>query len=147
LYLNDELVRPPKSEDDFFAAGFVAFNYNDTVLLNSGLGSKVGVGVGIKIIQERFTSSLHANMRNEEIYKMSEDDSIDQRNINAEPSSQSLKLRSDPAYGSDILIGEYQATYKTFYQKNEEGQDEERKYSVKIVFRCRVSGGINNRLR
>jgi hypothetical protein len=147
LYLNGDPVKPDKSVYDFFTAGCLAFVYDDTLLLNSGLGFKVGVGVGIKIFQGRFTSTLHANTRNQEIYKISEDDSVYQKNINAEPVSQSLKLRSDPAYGGDIVIGEYQAVYKKFYQKAGDGDDDERKYNVRIIFRCRVSGGINNRLR
>jgi hypothetical protein len=147
LYMNGEPVNPPKSNFDFFAAGCVAFISDDTVLLNSGLGFKVGVGVGIKIFGDKFTSSLHANKGNELVYKLTEEDSVYLKSIIAEPVTQSLKLRSDPAYGSDIFIGEYQATYKKFYQKIDDGEDEVRKYSVRIIFRCRVSGGINNRLR
>jgi hypothetical protein len=147
LYLNGELVRSAKSEMGFFAAGCLAFVSDDTLLLNSGLGFKVGVGVGIKIYQGKFTSILHANTGNEEVYKFSEDDNKYRKSLIVEPVTQSLKLRSDPAYGGDIIIGEYQATYKKFYQKREDGDNDERRYNVKIIFRCRVSGGINNRLR
>ena len=64
-----------------------------------------------------------------------------------EPVSQSLKLRSDPAYGGDVIIGEYQAIYRKFYQKMDDGDNDEKRYNVRIIFRCRVSGGINNRAR
>jgi hypothetical protein len=147
LYLNGELVRSPKSEMGFFAAGCLAFVSDDTLLLNSGLGFKVGVGVGIKIFQGRFTSILHANTGNEQVFKLSEDDSEYKKSLIVEPVSQSLKLRSDPAYGGDIIIGEYQATYKKFFQKMDDGDNDEKRYTVRIIFRCRVSGGINNRLR
>jgi hypothetical protein len=147
LYLNGELVRSPKSGMGFFAAGCLAFVSDDTLLLNSGLGFKVGVGVGIKIFQGRFTSILHANTGNEQVFKLSEDDSEYKKSLIVEPMTQSLKLRSDPAYGGDIIIGEYQATYKKFYQKMDEGDNDEKRYNVRIIFRCRVSGGINNRLR
>jgi hypothetical protein len=147
LYLNGELVRSPKSEMGFFAAGCLAFVSDDTLLLNSGLGFKVGVGVGIKIYQGRFTSILHANTGNQPVFKYSEDDNEYQKSLKVEPLSQTLKLRSDPAYGGDVIIGEYQATYKKFYQKMDDGDNDEKKYNVRIIFRCRVSGGINNHLR
>ncbi|HET7000809.1 MAG TPA: hypothetical protein VFI33_05860 [Puia sp.] len=147
LYLNGELVRSPKSEMGFFAAGCLAFISDDTLLLNSGLGFKVGVGVGIKIYQGKFTSLLHANTGNQQVFKYSEDDDVYKKSLTVEPVSQSLKLRSDPAYGGDVIIGEYQATYKKFYQKMDDGDNDEKKYNVRIIFRCRVSGGINNHPR
>jgi hypothetical protein len=147
LYLNGELVRSPKSEMGFFAAGCLAFISDDTLLLNSGLGFKVGVGVGIKIFQGKFTSSLHANTGNQQVFKLSEEDDVYKKSLTVEPVSQSLKLRSDPAYGGDVIIGEYQATYKKFYQKMDDGDNDEKKYNVRIIFKCRVSGGINNHPR
>jgi hypothetical protein len=145
LYLNGELVRPPKTGNNFFAAGCLSFKYDDTLLLNSGLGFKVGVGVGIKIIQGRFTGSLHANTHNEEVYKFSKDDSVYLKSVVAEPVTQYLKLQNAPAYAAnEIIIGEYRATYKKFYQKNENDEDEGRQYMVRIIFRCRVSGGIDS---
>jgi uncharacterized protein (UPF0212 family) len=147
LYLNGELVRSPKSEMGFFAAGCLAFVSDDTLLLNSGLGFKVGVGVGIKIYQGKFTSLLHANTGNDQVFKLSEDDNAYKKSMTVEPVSQSLKLRSDPAYGGDVIIGDYQATYKKFYQKRNDGDNDEKKYNVRIIFRCRVSGGINNHPR
>jgi hypothetical protein len=144
LFLNGDPVKPDNPEYNFFAAGCLAFKYDDTLLLNSGLGFKVGVGVGIKIIQGKFTSSLHANKRNEEIYKDSQDDSVYKKSIIVEPNNQSLTLQFDPSYQSnEIITGEYQATYKKFYQKNEDGQDEVLHYSVRIVFICRVTGGLD----
>ena len=144
LYLNGDPVRPDNPEYNFFAAGCLAFKFDDTLLLNSGLGFKVGVGVGIKIFQGKFTSSLHANKHNEEIYKDSEDDSVYKKSIIVEPNEQSLKLQFEPSYQSnEIISGEYQAAYRNFYQKNEDGQDEVRRYSVRIVFRCRVTGGLD----
>ena len=144
LYLNGNPVKPEKSDFNFFAAGCLAFKYDDSLLLNSGLGFKVGVGVGIKIIQGMFTSSLHANKHNDEIYKRSQDDSVYLKTIEVEPNTQSLILQFEPSYlSNEVITGEYQATYKTFYQKNEDGQDEERRYTVRIVFRCRVTGGLD----
>ena len=145
LYLNGDLVRPLKSPYDFFTAACLAFKYDDTLLLNSGLGFKVGVGVGIKIFKGKFSSSLHANTRNKEVYKLSKDGNTYQKNIISEAVTQSLKLRSDPVYTSNgVIVGEYQASYKKFYQKNEDGMDEVRRYTVRIVFRCRVTGGIDS---
>jgi hypothetical protein len=145
LYLNGQLVRPPKTGYNFFAAGCLSFKYDDTLLLNSGLGFKVGVGVGIKIIQGRFTGTLHANTHNKEVYKFSKDDSVYLKSVMAEPVSQFLKLQNAPAYAAnEIIIGEYRATYKKFYQKNENDEDEGRQYTVRIIFRCRVSGGIDS---
>ena len=144
LYLNGDPVKPDNSDNNFFAAGCLAFEYDDTLLLNSGLGFKVGVGVGIKIIQGKFTSSLHANKHNEEIYKDAEEDSVYKRSIVVEPNTQSLKLQFEPSYQSnEIVTGEYQASYNKFYEKNQEGQDEVRRFTVRIVFRCRVTGGLD----
>jgi hypothetical protein len=67
------------------------------------------------------------------------------KNIITNPVSQTLKLRSRPTQAANgIITGEYQASYKKFYQKTDEGIDELRWYTVKIVFRCRVSGGIDS---
>jgi hypothetical protein len=145
LYLNGDPVIPPKSSDNFFAAAFLGFKFDDTLLLNSGLGAKVGVGVGIKVYQGKFTSSLHANMHNTEIYKLSDEDSVYLPSVNIEPTSQTLIFKYFPdGSRNEILLGEYQAEYKKFYQKNEDGQDEPRKYKVRIIFRCRVSGGFSS---
>ncbi len=145
LYLNGQLVKPPKSASDFFAAGCLCFKYDDTLLLNSGLGFKVGVGVGIKLIDGRFTSALHANTHNREVYKLSKEDTSYLKSVMAEPTMQSLKLKTQPAYASnEIIIGEYQATYKKFYQMNDDEEDEPRQYTVRIIFRCRVTGGIDS---
>jgi hypothetical protein len=145
LYLNGEIVKPDKTGNIFFAAGCLSFKYDDTLLLNSGLGFKVGVGVGIKIYQGRFTGSMHANTHNQEVYKLSKEDTSYLKSVIAEPITQSLKLQSVPAYAADeVIIGEYRATYKAFYQKNENDEDEERQYTVKIIFRCRISGGIDS---
>jgi hypothetical protein len=145
LYLNGQLVKPPKSASDFFAAGCLCFKYDDTLLLNSGLGFKVGVGVGIKLIDGRFNSALHANTHNTEIYKLSKEDTTYIKSVMAEPVVQSLKLKTQPAYASnEIIIGEYRATYKKFYQKNDDDEDEPRQYTVRIIFRCRVTGGIDS---
>jgi hypothetical protein len=145
LYLNGEPVLPPETGNNFFAAACLGFKYNDTLLLNSGLGAKVGVGVGIKIIQGKFTSTLHANAHNAAIFKPSEEDSVYITSFIAEPLTQSLVFKYYPdGSRNEILLGEYQATYKTFYQKNEDDQNEVRRYNVRIIFRCRVSGGINS---
>ncbi len=145
LFLNGEPVLPPASVFNFFAAACLGFKYDDTLLLNSGLGAKVGVGVGIKIIQGKFTSTLHANTHNTPIYKLSQDDSVYITSVIVKPSTQSLVLKYYPdGSHEEILTGEYQATYNKFYQKTEDGDDEPRKYTVRIIFRCRVSGGLNS---
>jgi len=111
--------KPPKNiRFDFFPAGCLCFKYDDTLLLNSGLGSSVGVGVGIKIYGGKFTGSLHANNQNKLVYKQSLDDSVYQNNILAEPVSQSLKLYRNPSYAAgEVIIGEYWATYKNSIKK------------------------------
>lgn len=145
LYLNGDRVRPTGTENEFFAAGCLGFMYDDTLLLNSGLGFKVGIGVGIKIIHGRFTGTLHANANNKQVFKFYKEDTVYLKSVTAEPVTQTLKLQSLPSSGSSaIIIGEYQATYKRFYQKNDIEDDEIRKYTVRIIFRCRVSGGINS---
>jgi hypothetical protein len=145
LFLNGDPVLPSTGGNPFFAAGFLGFKYDDTLLLNSGLGAKVGVGVGIKVYQGRFTSNIHANTHNTEVYKLSDEDSIYLSSMIIEPVNQSLIFKYFPdGSRNEILLGEYQAEYKKFYQKNEDGQDEVRRYKVRIIFRCRVSGGISS---
>ena len=145
LYLNGEPVKPENSDNNYFPAGCLAFEYNDTLLLNSGLGFKLGIGVGIKIIQGKFSGSLHANKHNQEIYKDKEEDTVYKKSIEIEPNTQSLKLQYEPTYHSkEIITGEYQASFRNFYEKNEEGLDEVRHYTIRIVFRCRVTGGLDS---
>lgn len=146
LYRNGVLVKPPKNiHYDFFPAGCLCFKYDDTLLLNSGLGASVGLGVGIKIHQDKFTSSLHANKKNAEIYKLSKDDTVYLQSIQAEPVTQSLKLYQEPGFVTDeVIVGEYRASYKKFYQKNARARDEICQYTVRIVFKCRVTGGIDS---
>jgi hypothetical protein len=146
LYRNGVLVKPPKNiQYDFFPAGCLCFKYDDTLLLNSGVGSSVGVGVGIKIYQGKFTSSLHANTRNKQVYKLSQEDSVYQESILADPETQSLKLYHAPNFTPDeVIVGEYRATYKKFYQKDAQSKDELCKYTVRIVFKCRVTGGMDS---
>jgi|SRR5450432_3014738 len=145
LYLNGQLVKPPKTGYAFFAAGCLCFKYNDTLLLNSGLGFKVGVGVGIKIIDGRFTGTLHANTHNMEVYKRNKEDSVYLKSIIAVPVTQTMKLLNKPDYSpNEVIIGEYNATYQKFYQKNEDDQDEVKRYTVRIIFRCQVTGGTES---
>jgi hypothetical protein len=142
LYKNGILVKPTgKIRYDFFPAGCLCFKFDDTLMLNSGLGSSVGVGVGIKIVQGKFTSTLHANSHNPPIYKFAKDDSEYVASITTEPETQSLHLYRRPSFTpNEVIIGEYRATYKTFFQKNRHAKDEIRKYTVKIIFKCRVTG-------
>jgi hypothetical protein len=145
LSLNGEPVLPSADGNNFFPAASLGFKFDDTLLLNSGLGFKVGIGVGIKIIQGKFTSTLHANKHNTEIYKLSQDDSVYLTSVVVTPLTQSLVFKYFPTGSrNEILIGEYQATYNKFYEKNENDQDEVRRYAVRIVFRCRITGGINS---
>jgi hypothetical protein len=146
LYRNGVLVKPPKNTRyDFFPAGCLGFKYDDTLLLNSGLGSAVGVGVGIKIYGNKFTSSLHVNTNNDTIYKQSREDTAYLASILAEPESQSLKLYRSPTFTADeVVIGEYRATYKKFYRRNDRLGDDPYKYTVRIVFKCRVTGGMDS---
>jgi hypothetical protein len=142
LYKNGVLVKPSgKTQYDFFPAGCLCFKVDDTLMLNSGLGSKAGVGVGIKIIPGKFSGTLHANSHEPPIYKLAKDDSEYLASITTEPESQSLRLYRRPSFEADeVIIGEYKATYKTFYQKDRHDRDEGRKYVVRIIFKCRVTG-------
>jgi hypothetical protein len=142
LYKNGALVKPPKkskSPYDFFTAGCLCFKFDDTLLLNSGLGRSAGVGVGIKIYQGKFTSSLHGNAGGNSAYKFKKTDSTYMRDINVQPETQSLKLLHRPTFSADeTIIGEYNATYKKFYQKIKH-KDESRKYTVRLIFKCKIT--------
>lgn len=142
LYKNGELVKPTgKLRYDFFPAGCICFKFDDTLMLNSGLGAAVGVGVGIKIYQGKFSSTLHASSRNPPVYKMSKTDSEYLASFTAQPESQSLRLYRKPEFTPDeVIIGEYRATYRSFIQKNKNAKDETKKYNVRIIFKCRVTG-------
>lgn len=146
LYRNGVLVKPPKNiRYDFFPAGCLCFKYDDTLLLNSGLGSVVGVGVGIKIYGDKFTGSLHANTHNQLIYKQSKKDTVYFGSILEEPETQSLRLYQPPSFtANEVIIGEYRATYKKFYKKNNHDGDDLCKYNVRILFKCRVTGGMDS---
>lgn len=151
LYRNGALVKPPKdSTRNFFTAGCICFKFDDTLLLNSGLGRSAGVGVGIKIYQGKFTSSLHGSADEKSAYKFKKSDSIYMRDINVQPETQSLKLLNRPSFAADeTVIGEYNATYKRFYQRIKR-KDESRKYTVRLIFKCKITsmdsmrGGAEN---
>ena len=140
LYKNGALVKPPKdSASDFFAAGCLCFKFNDTLLLNSGLGKYAGVGVGIKIYQDKFTTTLHANPGMTLTYKDKKSDSIYKRDITVLPEMQSLKLSKEPSFSSDeVIVGDLTATYKRFYQTVHH-KDQSRVYSVRLIFKCKVT--------
>ena len=140
LYRNGVLVKPPKdSTRNFFAAGCICFKFEDTLLLNSGLGRSAGVGVGIKIYQGKFTSTLHGSANENSAYKFKKSDSVYMRDINVVPETQSLKLLHKPTFTADeTIIGEYNATYRRFYQKVHH-KDESRRYTVRLIFKCKIT--------
>jgi hypothetical protein len=140
LYKNGVLVKPPKdTAHNFFTAGCICFKFDDTLLLNSGLGRSAGVGVGIKIYRGKFTSSLHGNADEKSAYKFKKSDSTYMRDINAQPETQALKLLQKPSFSADeTIIGEYTATYRKFYQKVRH-KDESRKYAVRLIFKCKIT--------
>ena len=142
LYKNGVLVKPPKkskSSYDFFTAGCLCFKFDDTLLLNSGLGRSAGIGVGIKIYEGKFTGSLHGNAGDNSAYKFKKSDSVYMRDINVQPETQSLKLTKKPSFSADeTVIGEYNATYRRFYQKVKH-KDESRRYTVRLIFKCKIT--------
>jgi hypothetical protein len=126
---------------DFFAAGCLCFRFDDTLLFSSGLGHSAGVGVGLKIYQNQFSSSLHVNSRNALVYKLNMADTNYVDDLTAEPIYQSLKLTQKPSDSNEIMIGEYNGTYKKFYQKSlHSGRVYIRKYRVRIIFKCKITG-------
>ncbi|PWT76195.1 MAG: hypothetical protein C5B59_07130 [Bacteroidetes bacterium] len=141
LYKNGMLVKPPDTAGarEFFAAGCLCFKFEDTLLLNSGLGRKAGVGVGIKIYRDKFSGSLHAKSGENSAYKIKQTDSTYTSDITVSPTSQSLKLYQTPTFSDDeTIIGEYNATFKKFYQRTK-NKDELRNYTVRLIFKCKVT--------
>jgi hypothetical protein len=129
---------------DFFAAGCLCFKYDDTLLFSSGLGRSEGIGVALKVYQDRFSSSLHVNSRNALEYKSTLADSSFSSDLLIQPIRQSLKLTQEPTGSSDIMIGEYNGTFRNFYQKSlKSGRIYVRKYRVRLIFKCKITG-INN---
>jgi hypothetical protein len=141
LYKNGQLVKPPKdSIRSFFIAGCLCFKFDDTLLLNSGLGRTAGIGVGIKIYKDKFTGSLHGNAGSNLAYKFKKTDTAYLRDINVQPLTQSLKFIKQPDFAPDeVIIGEYNATYKKFYQRVHH-KDESRNYTVRLLFKCKITG-------
>ncbi|HEX4850932.1 MAG TPA: hypothetical protein VFV08_09010, partial [Puia sp.] len=120
LYRNGMLVKPPDTSGarEFFPAGCLCFKYEDTLLLNSGLGRKAGVGVGIKVYKDLFGGSLHAKSGENSAYKFRKADTVYSSDITVQPVSQSLKLYQTPTFSDDeTIIGEYNATFRKFYQR------------------------------
>jgi hypothetical protein len=141
LYKNGVQVKPAgNAKTEFFPAACICLKFNDTLMLNSGLGLQAGVGVGIKIYDGRFDGSLHANAKNALIYKANKDDSSYVNDITVEAQSQSLKLLRHPQFRSkEIIVGQYKATYRPFYAKRHQGKDEALRYSVLLIFKCKVT--------
>ena len=140
LFRNGILVKPGvNSNRDFFAAGCLCFRFNDTLLFSSGLGHSEGVGIGLKIYQNQFSSSLHVNSGNAQVFKLNLSDSVDVADLTAEPLHQTLKLTKSPQGSDDVLIGEFTGTYRNFYQKGlKSGREYNRKYRVRLIFKCKI---------
>ncbi len=146
LYRNGALVKPTtKPIHDFFPAGVLCFKFDDTLLLNSGLGRAAGIGVGIKIFEGKFSSSLHAKAGDNSAYKFKKDDTLYKGAINVQPESQSLILLNRPAYsGDETIVGEYRAVFNRFYQKVHH-KDESVKYTIRLIFNCKVTSMDSNK--
>jgi hypothetical protein len=142
LYKNGVLVKPTsKSGRDFYAAGCLCFKFNDTLLFSSGLGRSAGVGLGLKIIKDQFSSTFHVNSGNALVYKLNKDDSDYVDDLNVEPLYQSLKLMQKPNESGEIMVGEYHGIFRNFYQKGTKtGRIYIRKYSVTLIFKCKITG-------
>jgi hypothetical protein len=142
LYKNGRPVVPTgKIKTAFFPSSCLCFKFDDTLMLNSGLGKQAGVGVGIKIYKDRFGGSFHANARNALVYKEHQTDSTYINDIVAEPVLQSLRLLRKPGFSSnEIIIGEYNAVYRKFYQKRTNAKDQPVTYRVRLIFKCKVTG-------
>jgi|GEM_PF-5225644 hypothetical protein len=140
LYKNDSLIRPAGSVHDFFSAGCLCFQYHDTLLFSSGLGKSFGLGVGVKIFRDQFSSSLHANSGNALVFKMRRSDSLYMDDLTVKPLHQSLRLIHAPDAQTPILIGELNATYRSFFQRGKSGKVYARAYRVRILFKCKVTG-------
>lgn len=141
LYRNGMLVKPPDTAGarEFFPAGCLCFKFDDTLLLNSGLGRKAGVGVGIKIYRDQFSGSLHAKSGENSAYKIKKTDTTYTNDITVEAEKQSLRLYQNPTFSDEeTIIGEYYATFKKFYQRIKK-KDELRNYSVRVIFKCKVT--------
>jgi hypothetical protein len=142
LYKNGTIVcPPPNTNNDFFSAGCLCFNFQDTLLFSSGLGRSAGVGVGIKIHAGDFSSSLHVNAKNAQVFKFHKSDTSYTADLVLEPESQSLKLTHAPDATHQILVGEYTGTYRYFYERGKKsGKDYFRRYSVHLIFKCKITG-------
>jgi hypothetical protein len=142
LYKNAVLVKPTgESGRDFYAAGCLCFKFNDTLLFSSGLGRSAGVGIGLKIYNDQFSSTLHVNSGNALVYKLNKDDSDYVDDLNVEPLYQSLKLMQKPNGSGEIMVGEYHGTFRNFYQRGpKSGRVYIRKYSITLIFKCKITG-------
>jgi hypothetical protein len=142
LFKNGVRVQPPaKIKTDFFPSACLGFKFADTVMMNCGLGRLQGLGVGLKIFQDDFDGTLHLNSKNEEIFKASKEDSAYTSDLNAEPVFQSMKLMHRPGFVSnEIIVGEYNAVYRTIYKRAKKGKDQPLKYKVRVIFKCKVTG-------
>jgi hypothetical protein len=141
LYKNGVPVKPSgKVKTDFFPAACLCFKFEDTLMFNSGLGRQAGVGVGIKIFNGMFSGTLHANSKNALIYKVHKRDSAYINDLSVEAETQSLKLiRPLSQSPNEIIIGEYRATYRRFYEKRHHSSDGVARYTVKIIFKTKVT--------
>ena len=142
LYRNGQPLTPAgKIKTSFFPSACISFKFDDTLLLNSGLGKQAGVGVGIKIYKDKFGGSLHANSHNQYIYKLHRNDTAYLNDVQAAPVFQSLKLLRRPAFSSnEVVIGEYNAVYRKFYQKRKKATDQAVIYRVRLIFKSKVTG-------
>jgi len=141
LYKNGILVQPGgKWDHEFFAAGCLCFKFDDTLLFSSGLGRSAGVGIGLKIYENKFSSSLHVNAGNALVFKSNLADKVNEDDLTIEPIYQSLKLTQKPTDINEIMIGELNATFRAFYQKgSKSGREYIRRYRVRLIFKCKIT--------
>jgi hypothetical protein len=142
LYRNGQPVSPSgKIKTTYFPSACISFKFDDTLMLNCGLGKQAGVGVGIKIYRDKFGGSLHANSHNQYIFKWNRSDTAYVNDIQATPVFQSLKLLHKPSFSSnEVVIGEYNAIYQKFYQKRKKNSDQAVTYRVRLIFKSKVTG-------
>ena len=57
----------------------------------------------------------------------------------AGPALAAMMVLSGPVQADEVIIGEYNATYKKFYQRLHH-KDESRNYTVRLLFKCKITG-------
>ncbi len=109
---------------------------NDTAYIPFTIGFFAGMGVAIKLVDDKFSVSYVQSADNDHVFGWSNTDSILRTDIEVPAIQQRLVLEKKPDFkNGEVIFGHLDAAFPSFFEKKGR-QLVERKYHVSLTFRC-----------